>query len=70
MVIKISIDTTQPLAGTAAMGERDASIPFTGWFELLRAISALIDPTTIPDNIAQQAPPEPLVPCERECDRS
>jgi hypothetical protein len=70
MVIKISIDTTEPLAGTAAMGERDAAIPFNGWFELLRAISALIDPTTIPGNPGRQAPCEPLLPCEQEHDRS
>ena len=70
MVIKISIDTTEPLAGTAAMGERDAAIPFTGWFELLRAISALIDPTTIPGDTVQRAPAEPLAQCEWESDRS
>jgi len=70
MVIKISIDTTEPLAGTAAMGERDTMIPFTGWFELLRAISALIDPTTIPGDTGRQATLESLPPCEQEHDRS
>jgi hypothetical protein len=70
MVINISIDTTEPLAGTAAMSERDAAIPFNGWFELLRAISALIDPTTIPGDTGRQAPCEPLPPCEQEHDRS
>jgi hypothetical protein len=67
MVIQISIDTTEPLAGTAA-GERGGSIPFTGWFELLRAISALVDPTTIPGETGGRAPvEEPLAHGEREC---
>jgi hypothetical protein len=41
MVIQISVDTTQPLAGTAA-AERGAPVPFTGWLELLQAISGLV----------------------------
>lgn len=69
MVIQISIDTTEPLAGTAAC-ERGGSISFTGWFELLRAISALVDPTTIPGETGQQAPLAPLAQGEQECDRS
>ena len=41
MVIQISVDTTQPLVGTAA-AERGAPVPFTGWLELLQAISGLV----------------------------
>ena len=69
MNIQISINTTEPLAGTAA-GERGSSIPFTGWFELLRAISALVEPTTIPDESGQQRPVASLGRCEQEHDRS
>jgi hypothetical protein len=41
MVIQISVDTTQPLAGTATT-ECGAPVPFTGWLELLQAISGLV----------------------------
>jgi len=50
MVIQISVDTTDPLAGTATI-ERGAPVPFTGWLELLRAISALVDSSAIPGAI-------------------
>jgi hypothetical protein len=69
MVIQISINTTEPVAGTAA-GELGTPIPFIGWFELLRAISALVDPTTIPGETGQQPPVEALVRGEQECDRT
>jgi hypothetical protein len=54
MVIQISVDTTQPLAGTAA-AERGAPVPFVGWLELLRAISALVE--------TEAAPGAPAVRC-------
>jgi hypothetical protein len=69
MMIQISINTTEPLAGTAA-GERGSLIPFTGWFELLRAISALVEPITIPGESGQQHPAVPLGRCGQEHDRS
>jgi hypothetical protein len=68
MVIQLSIDATEPLAGTAVC-ERGGAIPFIGWFELLRAISALVDPTTIPGDTGQQAPSESLARDEQEHDR-
>ena len=43
MVIRIAIDTTEPLAGTAA-AESCVPVPFVGWLELLRAISELVEP--------------------------
>jgi hypothetical protein len=55
MVIQISVDTTQPLAGTAA-AERGAPVPFIGWLELLRVISALVE--------TEAAPGAPAVRCE------
>ena len=58
MVIQISIDKTEPLAGTAAV-EPGAAIPFTGWFELLRAISALVDPAQLAGESSQQGSVEP-----------
>jgi hypothetical protein len=69
MMIQISIDTTEPLAGKAVC-EHGGAISFTGWFELLRAISALVDPTTIPGDTGQPTPPEPLARPGQECDRS
>jgi hypothetical protein len=41
MKIKISIERTEPLVGTAAAGRR-APVPFVGWLDLLRAISELV----------------------------
>jgi hypothetical protein len=41
MVIQILVDTTQPLAGTATT-ELGGPVPFTGWLELLQAISGLV----------------------------
>ena len=42
MVIRIAIDTTAPLVGTAA-AERREPVHFVGWLELLRAISGLVE---------------------------
>lgn len=44
MLIRISIDSTQPLTGTAAT-EASGPRPFAGWLELLRVISELLAPT-------------------------
>jgi hypothetical protein len=41
MLIRISIDKTEPLTGTAAAGMR-APVPFVGWLEMLRTISDLV----------------------------
>jgi hypothetical protein len=43
MLIRISIERTQPLAGTAER-EDAAPVAFDGWLELLRAISELACP--------------------------
>ena len=42
VLIRIMIETTQPLAGTAA-SEASHPLPFHGWLELLRVISELVD---------------------------
>jgi hypothetical protein len=47
MVIRISIDTRNPLAGSAATDGRDP-LPFEGWMELLRVIAELVG--TPPDS--------------------
>jgi hypothetical protein len=41
MLIRIRIESTQPLAGTAAAKGSDP-LPFEGWLELLRVISELV----------------------------
>jgi hypothetical protein len=41
MMIKIAIERTDPLVGTAAAGRREP-VPFVGWLDLLRAISELV----------------------------
>ena len=41
MLIRISIESTQPLTGTAATGKAEP-VPFDGWLELLRVISELV----------------------------
>jgi hypothetical protein len=41
MLIRISIERTQPLAGAAAT-EGGEPVPFEGWLELLRVVSELV----------------------------
>ncbi len=41
MLIRISIQRRQPLAGTAAT-ELGDPVPFEGWLELLRVVSELV----------------------------
>jgi hypothetical protein len=43
MLIRIWIERTQPLAGTAER-EDAAPVAFDGWLELLRAIGELVGP--------------------------
>ena len=42
MVIQIHVDSTAPLTGRA-VSERGGPVSFTGWFELLRAVSVLVE---------------------------
>lgn len=44
MLIRILIERTQPLAGTAATEEAEP-LHFDGWLELLRTISELVAAT-------------------------
>jgi hypothetical protein len=39
--IRVWVDRTQPLAGTAATGEAEP-LAFDGWLELLRVLSDLV----------------------------
>jgi hypothetical protein len=39
--IRISIEQTEPLTGTAAAG-KGTPVPFMGWLEMLRTISELV----------------------------
>jgi hypothetical protein len=55
MVIRIAIDTTEPLSGTAAT-ERCEPVPFVGWLEMLRAISELVEPTKVSRAAARREP--------------
>ena len=47
VLIRIMIETTQPLAGTAASETGDL-LPFHGWLELLRVISQLVNDAAPP----------------------
>lgn len=55
MLIRVWVERTQPLAGTAATGEAEP-LAFDGWLELLRVLSELVaaapssgaDPGTVP----------------------
>ena len=41
VVIRISIDQTEPLTGTATTGD-EAPVPFEGWMEFLGVVSELL----------------------------
>ena len=58
MVIRIAIDTTEPLSGTAAT-EHCAPVPFVGWLEMLRAISELVEPAKASCALAHTEPAAP-----------
>lgn len=59
MLIRIWIENTQPLAGTAAAGEAQP-LHFDGWLELLRVISELVAAAPLEGKDADTAdkPPE------------
>ena len=59
MLIHVSIETADPLTGTAATAGR-APLPFVGWLELLRAISELVGAERFSDDGpgAAEAPTE------------
>lgn len=59
MVIRIAIDTTEPLSGTAAT-ECCAPVPFVGWLEMLRAISDLVEPAKASCAAARTEPAAPI----------
>jgi hypothetical protein len=54
VLIRIWIECTQPLAGTAAT-EGGEPLRFDGWLELLRAVSELVAAAEEPLPEAQQA---------------
>lgn len=39
--VQVSIDTTEPLTGTAFCEDREP-VPFVGWLQMLRAVSELV----------------------------
>ena len=55
MLIRIRIERTQPLAGTAATQGSDP-LRFEGWLELLRVISELVAAAPPDDEDADPAP--------------
>ncbi len=44
MLIRISVESSQPLAGSAASDEA-GPLYFDGWLELLKVVSELVTPT-------------------------
>jgi hypothetical protein len=58
MLIRISIEKTEPLTGTAAAGER-TPVPFMGWLEMLRTISELVGADDAENDRRPTAPEEP-----------
>jgi hypothetical protein len=57
MLIKIAIEKTQPLTGTAS-SEGKAPVTFAGWLELLRAVAELVgSPTQSADPSGQTVSP-------------
>jgi len=64
MLIRLSIDSTEPLTGTAA-ADTKPPVPFVGWLDLLRAISSVVgdDGSQGDDALAEhEATTEPLTP--------
>ena len=43
MLIRISVESSQPLAGSAA-SDKAGPLQFDGWLELLRVVSELVTP--------------------------
>jgi len=46
LVVRIAIEQTEPLTGSAACPETGAPVPFVGWLELLRTIAELVGPAS------------------------
>lgn len=42
LVIRLAIEQTEPLTGSACCPETGAAVPFVGWLELLRTVAELI----------------------------
>ena len=61
MLIRISIESTQPLAGTVS-GRRSEPLHFDGWLELLSRISELVGAETPVGfrDAGDRAMPEPI----------
>jgi hypothetical protein len=59
MLIRVQIESTQPLAGTAA-AEGSDPLPFDGWLELLRVISELVAAEAAPGGGDGDATEEPM----------
>ncbi len=66
MEIRISIQTTTPLAGSA-WTECEGPLAFEGWLELLQALSKLVEPRGYAAEEKLGASPDRL-PEEGECD--
>lgn len=54
MVIHVTIDTAEPLTGSASCDEREP-VPFVGWLQMLRAVAELVG---APGCTADQHPPD------------
>jgi hypothetical protein len=61
MLIRISVDSSQPLAGSAASDEA-GPLYFDGWLELLRVVSELVTPARSGGEDANRA--EAAIPAE------
>ena len=60
MVIQVSIDTTEPLTGSASCNER-GPVPFVGWLQMLRAVAELVgSPECSAGSCADAADVDPL----------
>jgi hypothetical protein len=65
MLIRVSINSTDPLTGTAATKGRQP-LAFHGWLELLSVISDLITPTDSPAGKVREERQEPSTRTQRE----
>jgi hypothetical protein len=55
VLIRLLIEKTQPLTGTA-VAEGSDPLPFDGWLELLRVISELVDAATPSERPPRSSP--------------
>ena len=65
MLIRISVESSQPLAGSADSDEA-GPLYFDGWLEMLRVVSELITPVRYGGEDAKQA--ETAIPAEPDSD--